>query len=46
MERLAKVQRELQLIEAYEKEQAQAIAKIRDDEVRRENEVRFIQNAI
>jgi molybdopterin-guanine dinucleotide biosynthesis protein len=46
MERLAKVQRELKLIEGFEREQAQAIAKIRDDEERREEEVRFIQNAI
>ena len=46
MERLARAQKELRLIEEFEREQAQSIAKIRDEEERREQEVRFIQNAI
>lgn len=46
LERLQKVQQELKLIEEFEKEQAQSIGKIKDDQQKREQEISFIENAL
>ena len=46
LERLQKVQQEFKLIEEFEKEQANSIGKIRDEEQKKDQEIRFIERAL